>query len=383
MNDLELSVVTTAEGLDALAPGWDVLVLAAQRPCPYLLHAWVVAWWRHMGARATLAVVTARRGAALVGVAPMIIEKRHGLLACCLLGGGECALGDLLVARDDDDDSIARALLQRVSEMRFDYLDVFGVPGDGPLARVCAGHEVVDTERVDAPVLDMPDGWVAAYAARIHGKKRALHRRRMRQLAATGTVGWTIARTPADIAIELEHAFEIHAKRWSGRPDGSTFGAAGARDFHRAAAAALAAQDAVRIVTLRLDSQPVAFQYSFIIGKTLYLHRISFDPALAAHSPGQLTLLHAIADAASEGIDRVEFLGGNERYKLELASRTEPLHQLIGMAHGPLGSIASHVLQAIVAGRVRLRESPRLRRMYVDGLAPLRRMFARRGEASP
>jgi CelD/BcsL family acetyltransferase involved in cellulose biosynthesis len=378
MNDLDLRVVTTAEGLDALAPEWDGLVRAAARPCPFLLHAWVSAWWRHLGAGSTLAVIAARRGGALVGVAPMIIQKRHGLLACRLLGGAESALGDLLVANDFDH-SIARALLQSVSELRFDYLDVFGVPGGGPLAHACASQGLVDMERVGAPVMNMADGWPAVYGSRIHGKKRALHRRRMRQLAAVGSIEWSTARTPAEIAREIEHAFEIHARRWAGRPDGSTFGVAAARDFHRAAATALAAQDAVRIVMLRVDARPVAFQYSFVIGTTLYLHRIAFDPVLAAHSPGQLTLLHAIGDAASEGIRRVEFLGGNERYKLELADRNEPLHQMIGMAQGPLGNVASHVMRFVIAARVKLREYPRIHRMYLDGLSPLSRMF-RRGE---
>jgi CelD/BcsL family acetyltransferase involved in cellulose biosynthesis len=382
MNDLELSVVSTAEGLAALAPEWDTLVHAAARPCPFLLHGWVTAWWRHLGAGSTLAVIAARRGGTLVGIAPMIIQKRHGLRACRLLGGAESALGDLLVTRDDDH-AIARALLQRVAQLRFDYLDVFGVPGDGPLTHACVGQRLVDIERVGAPVLNMPDGWAAAYAERIHGKKRALHRRRMRQLGAVGAIGWSTARTPDEVAGELEHAFEIHARRWSGRPDGSSFGVAAARDFHRAAAAALAAQDAVRIVVLRIDDRPVAFQYSFVIGTTLYLHRIAFDPVLAPHSPGQLTLLHAIGDAASEGIRRVEFLGGNERYKLELADCSEPLHQMIGLAQGPLGNVAARALQLVIAARVKLREYPRIHRMYLDGLSPVARMFGRGNASAP
>jgi CelD/BcsL family acetyltransferase involved in cellulose biosynthesis len=373
---LELSVVSDLEGLDALRPGWDRLVLAADRPSPFLLHDWVVAWWRHFGEGATLAVVTATCDGVLVGLAPMFIRRRHGLRVCRLLGDHECALGDLLVARSDDG-SIARALLKRLSQLRFDYLDVFGSPAGGVLPRLAAQGELTVLRRVDAPVLRMPAGWEAAYASRIGSKQRNLHRRRLGQLSKLGTVTWTTARTPDEVMGELEDAFDIHARRWQGRPDGSTFGLDGRRDFHREAARALAARDAVRILTLRLDGRPVAFHYWFVLGTTMYVHRLAFDPALARFSPGQVTLLRAVANAASEGARRVEFLGGGERYKVELADGMEPLQQIVGLPSGPVARIAVQVLVFMITTRLRLKRSAVLHRMYMDGLASVRRMVAR------
>jgi CelD/BcsL family acetyltransferase involved in cellulose biosynthesis len=378
--DLMLSVASDADGLRALGPGWDRLVLAAGRPSPFLLHDWVTAWWKHFGAGATLAVVTAARDGALVGVAPMFIRRYRGLLVCRLLGGHESALGDLVVEQGDDG-SIARALLLRLSQLRFHYLDVFGPPGGGVLPRLAADGKLTVVQRVDAPVLRMPDGWDAAYALRIGPKQRSLHRRRLRQLAQLGAVSWTTARTPDEVVGELEHAFEIHARRWQGRPDGSTFGLPGAHVFHREAARALAARDAVRILTLRIDGRPVAFHYWFVLGTTMYVHRLAFDPELARFSPGQVTLLQAVADASSEGVRRVEFLGGNERYKVELADGFEPMHQVVGLPSGPVARVAVRALLFLIAARMRLKRNARLHRLYLEGLAPVRRAvgrFARR-----
>ena len=44
-----------------------------------------------------------------------------------------------------------------------------------------------------------------------------------------------------------------------------------------------------------------------------------------------MNTLDAIEAAAAEGATRVEFLGGAERYKLELADRLEPLYQGLGL----------------------------------------------------
>ncbi|ROZ77078.1 GNAT family N-acetyltransferase [Ramlibacter sp. WS9] len=375
-DDLTLAVVSDADGLGALGPNWNRLVLAAKRPSPFLLHEWVTAWWRHFGAGATLAVVTATRGSTMVGVAPMFIRRHRGLRVCRLLGGHESALGDFLVERDDDG-SIARALLDRVSRLPFDYLDVFGAPSGGVLSRLAAQGDLTVLPRVDAPVLRMPNGWAAVYDARISSKKRNLHRRRLRQLATLGVVGWTTARTPDEVAAELEHAFEIHALRWQGRPDGSTFGLAERHNFHRDAARALAAQGAARILTLRLDGRPVAFHYWFVMGKTMYVHRLAFDPELARFSPGQVTLLQAIADASSEGVRRVEFLGGNERYKVELADSFEPLHEVVGLPSGLMARVAIRAVVFAIALRLRLKQNERIHHVYMEGLSSARRAMGR------
>lgn len=379
VDGLSLAVVSDLEGLRALAPEWDGLVLAAARPSPFMLHAWVTAWWQHFGAGASLAVVTARRGRSLVGIAPMHIRRQRGFRVCRLLGAHESALGDFLVAGDADG-SIGRALLAHLRKLPFDYLDAFGCPGTGVLARLDAGSLNV-LRRVDAPVLAMPQGWEAAYTSHVRRKTRGLHRRRMRQLAELGEVSWTRAMTPDEVERELEHAFRLHALRWQGRPDGSTFGMASRQGFHRDAARALASQGAVRILTLRVDGRPVAFQYWFVLGTTMYLHRLAFEPALARCSPGQMTLLNAIAQASEEGVRRVEFLGGAERYKLELADGFEPLHQVIGLARGPVAKLAVGMQMFVINARLRLKQNERVHRLYLNGLASLRGML-RRGPAA-
>jgi CelD/BcsL family acetyltransferase involved in cellulose biosynthesis len=77
-------------------------------------------------------------------------------------------------------------------------------------------------------------------------------------------------------------------------------------------------------------------------------------------------------------VTRVEFLGGAERYKLELADHLEPLYLGFGLAGSLKGKTA-------VAGRVggirfrkRLKRSEAVRRFYFEGLAPARRLLDRR-----
>ena len=119
-------------------------------------------------------------------------------------------------------------------------------------------------------------------------------------------------------------------------------------------------------------------------------HELAFDPALARWSPGQVTTLAAIEAAAAEGARRVEFLGGAERYKLELADGLAPLHQCVGLATTARGRAAAAARVAAIQAQRRLKETP-VRRLYYEGLAPARRvarvtrsaMSARPGTSAP
>jgi CelD/BcsL family acetyltransferase involved in cellulose biosynthesis len=109
----------------------------------------------------------------------------------------------------------------------------------------------------------------------------------------------------------------------------------------------------------------------------MYVHRLAFDPAVARFSPGLVNTLDAIESAAQEGMTRVEFLGGGERYKVELADAFEPLYHGFGMASGMGGRAYAATQLATIRTRLALKRSPRLHRLYFEDLAPVRRLVQR------
>ena len=126
---------------------------------------------------------------------------------------------------------------------------------------------------------------------------------------------------------------------------------------------------------LRLDGRAIAFHYCFALEGCMYVHRLAFDPALARFSPGLVNTLDAIEAAADEGLTRVEFLGGGERYKVELADGFEPLYHGFGLASGVRGRAFARRAAGQHPARLRLKRSER---------APppvLRAARARRGAA--
>jgi CelD/BcsL family acetyltransferase involved in cellulose biosynthesis len=377
--DTVTEAVQSPDRLEALGSEWDALVRTMARPSPFLLHGWVAEWWRHYGSSGErLAVVTVRRQGRLVGAAPLFVGREHGVRTARFLGANESALADLLLAKDEPA-STARLLREGIQSQSFDYADLFGLPQTSLLGQF---DDLRLVERVEAPVLLMPNGWEDAYRAKTASKKRNLHRRRLRQLGELGAVEFEVGRTREELEPMLENAFQLHNLRWQGRPDGSTFGTEAGREFHRAALRRIADDDVLRIVLMRVGGRPAAFHYFFALDGTMVVHRLAFDPALGRYSPGLVATLETLRVASQDGMTRVEFLGGNERYKLELADQEEPLFQAIGLARNPLGALAARQRLVALRLRMRLKRSERLHRLYLGGLGSRRRSQDSAVEAS-
>jgi CelD/BcsL family acetyltransferase involved in cellulose biosynthesis len=374
---LELDTISRAEDFGQLASEWDPLVRAMPRPSPFLLHAWLNAWLKHYGEGAEPAVHVARREGRLVAALPLLVRRRLGLRTARFLGGRQSALGDLLLAPGEDG-ATAAALAASVRASA-DLLDVYGLPTRSRLAETL-GRSLEVVPRVEAPVLDLTPGWEAVYAAKTNSKKRNLHRRRRRQLAELGRLEVVVARDIEELRPALEDAFRLHALRWDGRPDGSGFATPVGQQFQREAIAALAALDVPRIVLLRLDGRAVAFHYYFAFEGRMYVHRLAFDPALGRLSPGLVNTLDTIEAAAEEGLTRVEFLGGAERYKTEFADGFEPLCHGLGLAESASARAVAAARLGVIRLRLRLKRSPFLHRLYMRG-TPLRRLASRPRDA--
>jgi CelD/BcsL family acetyltransferase involved in cellulose biosynthesis len=371
-----IETLSRPEEFEALAGEWDPLVRAMPRPSPFMLHAWLTEWWRHYGDGARMRVHVARRDGRLVGALPLAVRRRAGVRVAAFMGGRQAVLPDVLVAPGEE--AVAARLAERLAEDRgCDVVDFHGMPAGSRIAAALDGRLDV-IKRVEAPVLDLRDGWDAVYRAKTSSKKRNLHKRRRRQLAEQGALEVSAARTLAELEPALEDAFRLHALRWDGRPDGSGFATAAGMRFHRAVLPRLAAIDAYRIVTLRLDGRAVAFHAFFALERTMYVHRLAFDPALARFSPGLVNTLDAIAAASEEGLTRVEFLGGDERYKLELADGFAPLCHGFGVAAGARGRAYAAAHLGAIRLRLRAKRSHRLRALYFDGVAPARRLLSGR-----
>jgi CelD/BcsL family acetyltransferase involved in cellulose biosynthesis len=365
-DEIAHETLVRVEEFDEVAQEWDELVRAMRKPTPFLLHGWVKAWLCHYADDAEPAIHVARRGSRLVAALPFVMRRRWGLRIASFVGD-EYPFVDVLLASDETLET-ARALVSYAGKSH-DCASLGMISTESAIIEAC-GTRLRLVPRVGAPVLDISDGFEQVYSEKYSKKTRREHARRQRKLAKLGKIEIDIARTPEEIEVALEDAYRLHALRWKGRFDLSTFGTEQGTRFHRDALRGLAESGAAQLQTLRLDGRAIAFRCNLMLGQRMFFYRSAFDPAYYGSTPGVLSALAAIEQAASEGFTAIEFLGGTQTYKLELADRVEQLYIGFGLAGGARGTLYSGMGAARLALLSRLKRSRTLYNFYVKRVGP-------------
>ena len=369
---MRIGTVSSESDFAGLAGPWDGLVRAMPRPSPFLLHSWLLEWWRHYGGDAELAVHVAYRGDRLVGALPLSVGRRFGLRVSEFVGGTWALLADVLVAPGEDA-SVAGALAERLASSDHDFADLFGLTGSSRLVAALPADALRLIERLEAPVLDLSPGWDTVYDAKLSPKARRTRRRRKRLLETLGTVEASLARAHEELAPALEEAFRVYGLRWHGRHDPSGFVTPTGMEFHRAALLRLADEDVPRLLTLRVDGEAIAFTLALQLSGRAYGLTRAFDPAYAHFSPGSEAKLLSLAAAADEGMERAEFLGAAAPHNQRFTDRFEPIYQAIGLAHTLRGRAAAAALLAGIHMRRTIKRSGAARKLYYRASGLIRR----------
>jgi CelD/BcsL family acetyltransferase involved in cellulose biosynthesis len=371
---LRAELVHGLQAFERLAPGWDALVLAMARPSPFLLHDLCATWWSRPEASESPLIAAAWRGERLVAALPLEVRRVAGLRIASFPGRHNAALADILISADEPIET-ANVILALLRDAPYDVAWLYGLPAGSRLA--ASEAKVRLSQRVECPVLDLPDGFEAAFETHVNGHHRREQQRRLRLLQHEGVVEFTMARTREELMRDLPAAFEIHARRREALPDASGFSTHEGRRYHLALARRLGPRGHIRLLTLRLDGRPIAFDYFFVVGATAVDSVIAFEPEFARFSPGKYAWFEAKRRASDEGVRRIELLGRLDTYKRELVHDIAPLFVGVGLARSPRGRTAAAVLWRMVEARRRARQSDRLRRAYIERLAPLRRLRTR------
>jgi CelD/BcsL family acetyltransferase involved in cellulose biosynthesis len=358
--------LASIEGLDALEAEWDELVRAMPKPTPFLLHGWVRAWLEHYAQDAEPAIHIARRDGQLVAALPLVVRRRFGLRIASFVGDDRPFV-DVLLAPGEEFET-ARALCDFAAQSH-DCASLGMISAESTIVRAC-GKRLRLIPRVGAPVLDLSNGFEQTYHEKYSSKARREHARRLRKLDELGKVEFVLAKTPEELESALDDAFRLHALRWKGRFDLSSFGTEQGSSFYRDALPKLAESGAAQLLTLRLDGNAIAFRCNLTLCRRTFFYRSAFDPAYYRSAPSILTALEAIKHAADDGCTAIEFLGGTQAYKLDLADRVEPLFVGFGLANGVRGALYSRMEATRLVLLSRLKRSRGLYNFYVNHVGP-------------
>jgi CelD/BcsL family acetyltransferase involved in cellulose biosynthesis len=317
--------------IDELGEEWTEL--AERSGNVFSTPEWMSTWWRHFGHGHELLLTTCRAGSgSLVAILPMYRRTAGGIRMVRFLGHGP---GDQLgpVCGPEHRSLAARGLRSLLEDQRLQW-DLFlaeQLPGDESWQALLGARRVSHT---GMPVL-RPAGrsWGEFLATRSSNFRQQVGRRE-RNLRRRHDVRYRLAGAADRLDADLDILFDLHRRRWEGRP--SHFSEQ--EEFHREFAALAQQRGWLRLWFLELDGEPVAAWYGFRSGGVEYFYQAGRDPH-SQGSPGFVLFCHTIRQALEDGVHEYRLLRGDEAYKYRFANADRGLVTL-GIGRGAIGTAA-------------------------------------------
>jgi len=327
---MDVYEITNAAALQRIYPSWVSLWERLPAATPFQHPDWLLPWWCRIGGGALYAIAIQDRGE-LVALAPFYVHANEGtgVRQLTLLGNGITDICDVLI--DKDRRHVLQHLTEQLSQSRcnvWDACDFRDVPRRSaliPVMRSSFGADVVDDE---PRVVVALENWTKDTEGGALPKKiQADLRRRRKRAEEIGSVRFELVKQHC-IRDTLESLFALHTARWNALGQSGVLGESNVVAFHLEVAERFGRRGWLRLSRLHIGDRVGAVNYGFCVRRRAYYYIGGFAAEFAQLGPGGLIVDEMIRQAAAEGATELDFLRGQEDYKLKFGGKVVHQHRV-------------------------------------------------------
>jgi CelD/BcsL family acetyltransferase involved in cellulose biosynthesis len=320
---IEVVVTERDEDFAALEEEWEDLHSDSPFATPFQSWAWLYSWWEHYGEGYELRLVTVREGGLLVGLMPLMLERRGGFRRLLFVGTGLTDYLDILMRGgwESSVSDVARRALQRMDSWQVADLQqlrpeaaTWSIFRKWPGPRTCVWQS--NCAMIDA------EPWNALVTSLARNLRRDV-RRTVRR--AEGDRVLCRLASVEDAKHAAYHCVYLHREMWRGRHIHPEHLTEKFKSHIVHAAARMTARGSGGISEFWRDGEVIAsnfmlFGHNFVEG---YLGGAS-KKALQRYQLSSLGIWDAVNLARNRNSRRVDLGRGDERYKLRWDPRVVP-----------------------------------------------------------
>jgi CelD/BcsL family acetyltransferase involved in cellulose biosynthesis len=312
----------------ALRETWEKLLRRVPGATVFQSPTWQSAGWAATHPIARLRVLTIERGDELLGVVPLCLTDKRGLVS------PSPAVSDYLeppLQASATEDCLTAALAflaahwdRSVTEVTFHNVrESASIWQMLPAVAERAGFTCEEKVVEHAPAIALPRTW-EDYLGQLDAHQRKELRRKLKNAVGDGAaelVTSPLVDAPAFLRRTLD---------WMEAGGGEK--AAAVREFVRplmeSAGIALMREGRMELLTLRIEGQPAAGLIQFPAPTGPMLYNIGYDARLKQWSPGVVATALAICRAIEQGQSTYDLLRGREEHKYRMGGVDRALHRL-------------------------------------------------------
>jgi CelD/BcsL family acetyltransferase involved in cellulose biosynthesis len=330
---LRIEAITDFGAFLDLHDVWDRLVNDAEIDHPFLSHDWIRIWWECFGKGKQLHILLVKNGRKPVALIPLMYSssRMYGLRVRQLefFYNSHTPRCDFIISRGTEDiyGSIWR-YLREIGDT-WDIVKLPQLPADSQTVRILREMARKDDlpagcwPSAESPYLTLTGTW-DDYFGGLNRKHRSNIRNRLGRLQKLGNVEREVVSTGSEIALSLEAGLDIEAMAWKGRAGTAILCHPDLLAFYQKIALKAAEKGWLRLNFLTLDGRKIAFDFSLLYKKNIYLLKPGYDPEFAPMSPYNSLCYLTLKDAFESGVSEYDFLGMKDDWKLNWTGATRP-----------------------------------------------------------
>ncbi|HZR65963.1 MAG TPA: GNAT family N-acetyltransferase [Terriglobales bacterium] len=321
--DFSTRILASVQELAAIENEWLQLCERCSSTTPFQRPEWILAWLE-VFSPTHIRTIEVRRDGKVVGLAPLLIYSRREERVLAFMAGGVSDYLDLL-ADPALEHEIVSVILDSVAKLEgWTTFDLTDVSARSVLRRTLLSSFA--TVHDSCSVLTFP-GSEKDLLQLLSKRQRANLRNGKSRLERAGGGEVEVA-TSESLPSFLDDLFYLHTTRWAHTGESGVLAQENIRAFHRKAAPTLLARGILRMCRLRVSGRTVAAMHTLRQQSTTFCYLQGFDPEFAFLSPGTQLMFSAIIDALQSGMNRFDFLRGEESYKDHWRAVSEPTYRI-------------------------------------------------------
>jgi len=323
---MKFQIINNIEQWDSMRTQWAQLLQKSSIHVPFLEFDYLKAWWlTHGGSewdpqKTQLNIITAKQDGQLIGIAPLFKSKnREEKPALIFIGSVEVSdYLDFIALPEKLPDFLGEMLtfLENIDDPANKLIDLYNIPDYSNSLQVIEdlaqnkGWNFFKEKLQPAPFVNIPNEW-ETYLSNLDKKQRHEIRRKLRRLQEDTDSHWFIITDKTKIETETRSFMNMMALD----PVKETFLTPSMREHMLNTCRQAMDNNWLHLSFLEINNEKAAAYLCFQYEKCLWVYNSAWNPKFAQYSPGWVLLAYIIQWGMENGIQKVDFMRGNESYK--------------------------------------------------------------------
>ncbi|MGF9975408.1 GNAT family N-acetyltransferase [Viridibacillus arvi] len=312
---MELIQITAYMDLGRYEKEWSAILEENNNTNPFIEYEFVYNWWRFLGKDEKVEIYAVKENDRMIAFFPFQLEKTWYGYILHFLALGDANYMDIIARKRDLDQVIMFVFDALIKEKKSIVFYLHGlletVGTHSKLSNYLKARNMKERySRIVTPYIDLKNITYEDYMKPRH-KLHGLDRREKR-LRALGDVQLQISP-----ATEINQVFKVHQKRWEKKNDTSGFSSIRKQSFFKYLAEQNKGKLSVRLSTLMLQNEMIAFTYGFACRGRYLGYVLGHDSDFDVYGPGRILVKEKIKRNIDDGFHKLDMSIGYEPYKLE------------------------------------------------------------------